>query len=682
MAQEIEVKVKVTTDQAEQGLNKLTTGIKGATNSSKELNSTLSGSKQSEFINQLGDGVGKLNPAFGSAVKGANGLILKMWEMVANPVGAVLAGIVVTAKFLYEAFEDSVAGGKELKASFAGLSAVGAEVKSAMFGLGRALIDLTSASYKFITLDFKGAMEDMKKAGKETSDSQKQLGDAFNGTTFTVIKALEKRQQANDKASKLQAVTQANTEKLLVKSRDILTDENASIEQKKKALAEVTKAENSSAKEKLRIAQENLNIKKDEQKAYGETTNMGVKMNQDIRDATIARDQAETENAQTGIKLNRQRKMLGRQEVADAKANQAEITANNKARHDQDLLDLDENLKKEGLTFQQRRDLILEDASLTAKERKKLNDAVNADEQKATEEHKKAIADLNKRYDDEALNRGATTALEKEALNYSRKQKEIEDLKGTEDEKNALIIKLNAEHTANLDTINQEKKAKDNEDRLLGIQNEMDSDKITFEEKLRLIQERESILLQNTSLTENQKLKIKEDTASAEMQIEKLKGDQQASLLSKVSETLEKGADLLGKNTVAGKAMAVASALINTYQGITTELATKTVTPFEIGLKLANVAVIAGTGFKAVKSIMSVKVPAKGGGGGGGGGSVPSGISIPSPSAVNPNVVADSGTNQLANSISATPIKAYVVSKDMTTQQSLDRNITDTATIG
>lgn len=68
--------------------------------------------------------------------------------------------------------------------------------------------------------------------------------------------------------------------------------------------------------------------------------------------------------------------------------------------------------------------------------------------------------------------------------------------------------------------------------------------------------------------------------------------------------------------------------------------------------------------------------PALKGGVGGGG------ISTPSTMSVNPNVVSDSGVNQLAKSLSAVPLKTYVVAKDVTSQQSLDRNITDTATLG
>lgn len=81
---------------------------------------------------------------------------------------------------------------------------------------------------------------------------------------------------------------------------------------------------------------------------------------------------------------------------------------------------------------------------------------------------------------------------------------------------------------------------------------------------------------------------------------------------------------------------------------------------------------------------------------GGGGGSAPTGGSAPSlptgggrnDNASTPpsfNVVGASSTNQLAQTIGnqqQQPIKAYVVANDVTTQQSLDRNIIKSATIG
>jgi len=61
-----------------------------------------------------------------------------------------------------------------------------------------------------------------------------------------------------------------------------------------------------------------------------------------------------------------------------------------------------------------------------------------------------------------------------------------------------------------------------------------------------------------------------------------------------------------------------------------------------------------------------------------------SSVSIPSSQAPAFNVVGTSGTNQLAQSIAGQtqqPVKAYVVSNDVSTAQSLDRNIVEGASI-
>jgi hypothetical protein len=65
-------------------------------------------------------------------------------------------------------------------------------------------------------------------------------------------------------------------------------------------------------------------------------------------------------------------------------------------------------------------------------------------------------------------------------------------------------------------------------------------------------------------------------------------------------------------------------------------------------------------------------------GGGNNGGQAPA-----APAAPTFNVVGTSGQNQIAQSLgSQAPVKAYVVSNDVTTAQSLDRNIVNTATLG
>lgn len=331
---------------------KVVVDLKNKVNESKKsLDALKKSSEQSGgggVLDQLKGGAEKLVPGLSGATSGMNTMLLKMWELVANPLGLVIAAIVVGLKFLYEAFQSSVAGGKELKAAWAGLEAVGTQVKDAVFGLGRALIDVTVAAYKFITLDFKGAAESMKKANDEASESYKQLGKAVDGTTAKLFYNLEKQQQANDKARKMQAVTRAETNKLLVESREILTDETASIKEKKKALEEVSKAEKASSAESVRIAKEDLRIKQEKAKALGGQAE--IKMKGEIREATIALSEAETENAMNGIKLNKQRKMLLRQETADAKeaadAKKAAIKAQFEAEKEAARLKL-EQIKKD-----------------------------------------------------------------------------------------------------------------------------------------------------------------------------------------------------------------------------------------------------------------------------------------------------------------------------------------------
>jgi flagellar biosynthesis GTPase FlhF len=94
---------------------------------------------------------------------------------------------------------------------------------------------------------------------------------------------------------------------------------------------------------------------------------------------------------------------------------------------------------------------------------------------------------------------------------------------------------------------------------------------------------------------------------------------------------------------------------------------------------LSSATMIASNIAKAKKLLSSggSATPASGGGVGGG--------AAPTPAAPAFNVVGASSTNQLAQTIGnqqQQPIKAYVVSNDVTTAQSLDRNIISSASIG
>jgi hypothetical protein len=241
----------------------------------------------------------------------------------------------------------------------------------------------------------------------------------------------------------------------------------------------------------------------------------------------------------------------------------------------------------------------------------------------------------------------------------------------------------------NDDKAKEEQKEKDQkalDDKMLGFQLGLENDATTFEGKKQLILDREALLLEDQKLTENQRTQIHKESVDAQMQIDDLQAKAKIAQANEASETLGKLSDLAGKDTAAGKALGIASALINTYVGASEALKQKSTlpSPFDVVAKVANVATILATGFKTVKAITSVKVP---GGGGGGGGSAPSLGGISAPSAMSPavNVVGASSTNAIAQTIAQQgqqPIKAYVVANDVTTQQSLDRNIVSSASIG
>lgn len=100
--------------------------------------------------------------------------------------------------------------------------------------------------------------------------------------------------------------------------------------------------------------------------------------------------------------------------------------------------------------------------------------------------------------------------------------------------------------------------------------------------------------------------------------IHKLEAEQKIAQMKVVGDATNTLADIVGKQTVAGKALGVATALINTYQGASEVIKAKSVLPEPFGTiaKVASVASIIATGIRQVKAITAVQVPVKGGGGG------------------------------------------------------------------
>jgi len=170
------------------------------------------------------------------------------------------------------------------------------------------------------------------------------------------------------------------------------------------------------------------------------------------------------------------------------------------------------------------------------------------------------------------------------------------------------------------------------------------------------------------------------EISEASVEIAKREADAKQTALDGYASALSSLSSTLGQETAAGKGLAIASSLINTYAAITGALKAAQGSPGAAipGYAIAQAIATGVAGFAAVKKIASVKVP------GGSGGSSQTGSMPTTPTPPAFNVVGASGETQLADAIGSQtqkPTRAFVVSNDVTTAQELDRNIIEGASI-
>tara|TARA_R100000935_G_scaffold41369_1_gene63053 strand:+ start:5506 stop:7329 length:1824 start_codon:yes stop_codon:yes gene_type:complete len=231
-----------------------------------------------------------------------------------------------------------------------------------------------------------------------------------------------------------------------------------------------------------------------------------------------------------------------------------------------------------------------------------------------------------------------------------------------------------------------EKELADQEKLIEKLEIDKEFSNLNFEEQRELLTSREEALLNDTTLSEEQRTALAAQFAESRTNLAVAEKDAKLATLGAVGSGLQDLASIAGEETAAGKALALAAATINTYAGIAgiwgaAPEGTATTT---LIAKIAASVAVASAGFAAVKKIASTQVPATRGGGGGGGGGGNTSYSPPSiPPAF--NIVGQSDTNQLADAIGGQmqePVQAFVVANEITTAQELERNIIDGASIG
>ena len=161
-------------------------------------------------------------------------------------------------------------------------------------------------------------------------------------------------------------------------------------------------------------------------------------------------------------------------------------------------------------------------------------------------------------------------------------------------------------------------------------------------------------------------------------QLQKLRKEQ---TLADAKNTFDQVAQLAGKDSKVGKALAIASATISGVQGVQNAYTTAQKSPITTFFPAYPVVQAALAGAVAAKNIAAIKSVDSSGKGGGSAPTTTSGAASQPPSF---NIVGATETSQLAEAVGSQtqqPVQAYVVANDVTTAQSLENNIVEGATL-
>lgn len=214
----------------------------------------------------------------------------------------------------------------------------------------------------------------------------------------------------------------------------------------------------------------------------------------------------------------------------------------------------------------------------------------------------------------------------------------------------------------------------------------IDADNVSFEAKREALKIQEEILLADKTLSEEQRNAIEKQYSDSRKKLKDEEIEKENQLFNAKAEFAQQGLSLVqeiaGKGSKIGKAAAIAQTVISGIQGVQNAYTTAQKSPIT-ALFPGYPYVQAGlAGVFSALQIAKIKSSSESGGGGGssssGGGGA---VSIPP--APQFNVVGTSGVNQLASTLGQQqPVQAFVVANQVTTQQSLDRNIVQNASLG
>jgi hypothetical protein len=306
-----------------------------------------------------------------------------------------------------------------------------------------------------------------------------------------------------------------------------------------------------------------------------------------------------------------------------------------------------------------------------AKEAKDKQDQKNKENKDKLDAYNKSIKDKIQGFNDEVLDIEAKTEQQKLDLWKKRQINEINLLAKNQKDKNALLLALDKDYYAKQKLLRD---ASNEEDEKVFRGFERGKAKI----KVDTTKESEDKTISILKAGMDKSLENSKNYTESQLNLARAEADGKRALLAITAQALGQFSELLGRQTAEGKALAVAQATINAYLAISEvwKAPNPYPEPFGTATKVASTVVVGAAAFKSISDILAVQVP---GGAGGGGGSAAA-----PPATPRFNVVGTSGANQIAQTLGGDlpPVKAYVVANDVTSAQSLNRNIVSSASLG
>lgn len=694
MAIEKIINIKVSedgTDQAKQKLINLNKTIADTSNENKNLVNTQSQANKSN--KDFKAGLDDVGGGFSNAISGAKGLLQQFKLLLTNPIILIITATVGALTLLYKAFVSTNDGADKMEQITKGLNAVVEVARDRFLKFGEAMI-------KVLKGDFKGAMQDAKESikgfGAEVEKEFKQASES--------AKLLQEVEDATRNLS----VSRAKLNRDLAESKNLINEENASYKEKIKALDKVKKAEGEQTEKELENARKKLKaISLDNQRTKN-VSDEKLKIEADAEVELLTLQEKSFQDQKSLAKVKNQLTNEENQRVKELndKKKTAETERLNKIKEvsQKETELLKEKFNEEKISFENQRNIILNDAKLTNEAKQNLLKEINKSEKEAKTKNKEEVLAIEMDYKMKLEDMEATTELAKIELEEKRAKEKLSKLKENKDAE----IELEKYYTKLKDDLKFKEELEKKE---LDAENE----NLSFEERLLKLQEREQLITENTKLSledrdkllkENnqKKLLIEEELnqnlITAEENLKNAKLDAANFTTQLISQIAGKNKSIAIAMLAVEKGLAIAQIVSSAGKSIAQSTANLTSVPAVIGVvpnpmfavqATATAKGIAATKISAATSIASILSQtiqsAKGlntsssESGSSSGGSISTPPAPPAPPSF--NLVQGTGSNQIAQSLArdTQPLKAYVVASEVTTQQSLERNIKETASI-